>query len=140
MTDHENNVTTSNDLVAMVSEVVASFVSNNKIDASELPDIIHAVFDSFSSLSHKNGQNFAQKPAVQISKSFTDDYIICLEDGAKLKMLKRYLRTHHNMSPEEYRLKWGLSSTYPMVAPSYAARRSAFAKKNGLGRSRKATE
>lgn len=138
MKDYQDNSTPVHDLVAMVSEVVSAYVSNNKLDANELPDVIQSVFDSFSSVSQKNIQHSAQKPAVPISKSFNDDFIICLEDGTKLKMLKRYLRTHYDMSPEEYRQKWGLPTTYPMVAPSYAARRSEFAKKNGLGKSRKA--
>lgn len=134
--DRERETGDSN-LVGMVTEVVAAYVGNNKVETTELPDVIKSVHDSFASiLDHKDEQT-SQKPAVAIKKSFTDDYIICLEDGRKLKMLKRYLRTHYDMSPEDYRAKWGLPPNYPMVAPSYAAQRSEFAIKNGLGKSKK---
>lgn len=125
------------DVVGMVTDVVAAYVGNNKVETAELPDLIKSIHESFLSILDTNENQSTQKPAVAIKKSFTDDYIICLEDGRKLKMLKRYLRTHYDMSPEDYRQKWGLPPTYPMVAPNYAAQRSEFAIKNGLGKSKK---
>lgn len=123
----------------MVADIVTAYVSHNPVPAAGLPDIIRTVHQSLHGLadSEDAGESVAQKPAVPIKKSITDDYIVCLEDGKHLKMLKRYLRTRYGLSPEEYRAKWGLAADYPMVAPSYAARRSQFAKSIGLGRSRK---
>lgn len=123
----------------MVADIVTAYVSHNPVPAAGLPDIIRTVHQSLDNLldSEGVGESVAQKPAVPIKKSVTDDYIVCLEDGKHLKMLKRYLRSRYGLSPEEYRAKWGLAADYPMVAPSYAARRSQFAKAIGLGRSRK---
>ena len=126
------------ELLRMTAEVVASYVRQNAVAADRLPELINAVHDS---LKNVNGQTSAPipeqpaKPAVAIRKSVNPDFLICLEDGKKLKMLKRHLRTTYNMSPDEYRTKWGLPPDYPMVAPNYAAQRSDFAKRIGLGRS-----
>ncbi len=115
-----------------VSKIVSAFVSNNSLSSGELPQLIWTVHEALKS----SGQvaSSPPEPAVPIKKSVTPDYVICLEDGKKLKMLKRHLRNAYDMSPDEYRQKWGLRSDYPMVAPEYAARRSELAKKIGLGR------
>jgi predicted transcriptional regulator len=120
----------------MTSEIVASFVANNAVTAETLPDVIRSVYKTVSSLSGgpEPRAEDRPKPAVPISKSVGDDYIVCLEDGKKLKMLKRYLRSRFNMSPDDYRRRWGLPADYPMVAPAYTERRSEFAKKIGLGK------
>lgn len=125
------------DLMLLIGDVVAAFVGNNAISASELPELIRTVHGAFSGLGQPQAAAaaaVAQRPAVPASKSITTDYIICLEDGKKLKMLKRYLRTQYGLSPEDYRRKWKLPADYPMVAPAYAERRSNFAKEIGLGR------
>ncbi|EKE77707.1 putative transcriptional regulator, Ros/MucR family protein [Oceanibaculum indicum P24] len=128
---------TANELLKMTSEVVAAYLRNNPLPAAQVSEIIGTVYSSLRALSDRNGEMPAEplKPAVAIRKSIGDDYIICLEDGKKLKMLKRHLRTNYNMTPDEYRAKWNLPADYPMVAPSYAKQRSAFAKKIGLGKS-----
>jgi len=115
-----------------VSKIVSAYVSNHSLPSGELPDLIATVHDAL-----QNPDQVASsppEPAVPIKKSIRPDYVICLEDGIKLKMLKRHLRTSYNMSPDEYRQKWGLDSDYPMVAPKYAAKRSELAKIIGLGR------
>lgn len=125
------------DILGHVTEIVAAYVGRNQILQTDLPPLIRSVFDALSGVAQPISEPIIQsalKPAVPVKKSVTDEYIICLEDGAKLKMLKRYLRTHYNMSPEEYRTKWQLPSDYPMVAPNYAQARSDMAKKIGLGR------
>lgn len=127
----------STDRLHMVVSVVSAYLGNNSIAAKEVPDLIRSVASALTDLTGADGQmahGTQQKPAVPIKKSITDDHIICLEDGRKLKMLKRYLRTRYDMTPEEYRSKWGLPPEYPMVAPNYAAQRSNFAKQIGLGR------
>lgn len=120
----------------MTTDIVASFVTNNKVTPEQLADLIRSVHRTMDALTTGQEEKSAEKPkpAVPISKSISDDYIICLEDGKKLKMLKRYLRSTYDMSPDDYRRKWGLPADYPMVAPNYAARRSEFAKRIGLGR------
>ncbi len=118
----------------MTTDIVASFVSNNTISIEDLPELIKSVHATMSELSSTGAPAVKQKPAVPISRSITEDYMICLEDGAKLKMLKRYLRTRYNLTPDEYRQKWRLPADYPMVAPSYARRRSSLAKEIGLGK------
>ncbi|MEZ6021928.1 MAG: MucR family transcriptional regulator [Hyphomonadaceae bacterium] len=120
----------------MTADIVASYVGNNQITPDEVADLIRSVHRTVLSLNGRDGADLGErpKPAAPINKSVTNDYIICLEDGKKLKMLKRYLRSAYNMSPDEYRKRWGLPADYPMVAPSYAARRSEFAKKIGLGK------
>ncbi len=115
-----------------VSKIVSAYVSNNNLPSGELPDLIMTVHEALKS--PDQGTSSPPEPAVPIKRSVKPDYVICLEDGKKLKMLKRHLRTAYNMSPDEYRQKWGLPSDYPMVAPEYAARRSELAKKIGLGR------
>ena len=127
---------TPNDLLRMSVEIVSAYVSNNSITAAQIPDVINSVHGALNTL---NGQSRAsktetQKPAVSIRRSIHPDYIVCLEDGKKLKMLKRHLRAAYGLSPDEYRAKWGLSTDYPMVAPNYAQQRSVFAKEIGLGR------
>jgi len=126
----------SDDILKLATEIVAAYVSNNPIPASEVPAMIKSVHSTLGGLGGvaQNEIQTSQKPAVPVKRSVNPDYIICLEDGKRLKMLKRYLRSNYNMSPEEYRAKWGLPADYPMVAPNYAAQRSEFAKKIGLGR------
>ena len=124
------------DVLRMAVDVVAAYLSNNQVASTQIPDVINSVFASLNDLEGPQIENTTepQKPAVPVRKSITPDYIVCLEDGKKLKMLKRHLQTTYNMTPEEYRTKWGLSSDYPMVAPNYARQRSEFAKQIGLGR------
>ena len=124
------------DLLVCSTEIVAAFVSRNPVGASALPDLIRTVHSSLSGLSAEPVAAPAekQKPAEPISRSVQRDYIVCLEDGAQLKMLKRYLRSRFDLSPEDYRRKWSLPPDYPMVAPAYAERRSDFAKRIGLGK------
>jgi predicted transcriptional regulator len=127
---------TDDQLLDAACKIVAAYVSNNPLAPAELSIMIKNIHATLGALS--TGQHAElptpQKPAISVKKSITPDYIICLEDGKKLKMLKRYLRTRYGMSPEVYRAKWGLPADYPLVAPNYAARRSEFAKKIGLGR------
>jgi predicted transcriptional regulator len=124
------------DLLRMTAEVVSAYVSNNTLATGQLADVIQAVYNSLRGLEVGVSEPVAEplKPAVPIRKSITPEYLICLEDGKKLKMLKRHLRSTYNLSPDEYRAKWGLPTDYPMVAPRYAEQRSEFAKKIGLGR------
>jgi predicted transcriptional regulator len=126
----------SDDILKLATEVVAAYVSNNPIPVSEVPAMIKSVHSTLGGLvgASQGEMPTAQKPAVPVKRSVTPDYVVCLEDGKKLKMLKRYLRSNYSMTPEEYRAKWGLPADYPMVAPNYAAQRSEFAKKIGLGR------
>ena len=133
MTDDKDS--TSADLLRMTAEVAAAYVSNNTLAAADLTDVIKTIYASLLSLEKPEGMaTTTQKPMVPIKKSVTPEYVICLEDGKKLKMLKRHLRTAYRMTPEEYRAKWGLPADYPMVAPNYAQQRSVFAKRIGLGR------
>lgn len=138
--DQESNAYLSSDeLRRIVTEVVSAYVSYNSLPNSELPALIQTVHGAFASVGNgsiEEAKEVTQKPAVSIRRSIQNDYLICLEDGKKLKMLKRYLRTRYNMTPDEYRRKWGLASDYPMVAPSYSSLRSNFAKQIGLGRPR----
>ena len=130
------SVLSNDELMRMTSEIVSSFVSNNPVTTECLPDVIRSVYRTVSGLAAA-GDGKAEdkpKPAIPISKSVTNDHIVCLEDGRKLKMLKRYLRSRYDMSPDEYRRRWGLAADYPMVAPNYTQRRSEFAKKIGLGK------
>jgi predicted transcriptional regulator len=124
------------ELLRMTADVVAAYVSNNTLPTGQLGEVIGAVYASLKALEGQVGEPPAEplKPAVPIKRSITPDFLICLEDGKKLKMLKRHLRSTYNMTPDEYRAKWGLSPDYPMVAPNYAEQRSEFAKKIGLGR------
>jgi len=132
--DKQQDTVDREEVVRLTADIVAAYVSNNELAAGELPDLIRAVHLAIGG-AEAAAQPPAekQKPAVPIRRSITPDYIICLEDGARLKMLKRYLRSHYDMSPEEYRAKWNLPSDYPLVAPNYSKQRSQFAKKIGLG-------
>jgi predicted transcriptional regulator len=132
----EAGTTTQQDLLEMTAEVTAAYVSNNVVASDELPELINRIHMALAGAGSAEPEPEAekQKPAVSVRRSVTPDYLICLEDGKKLKMLKRYLRTNFNMSPEEYRAKWNLPSDYPMVAPSYAEKRAEMAKAIGLGR------
>ena len=127
------------DAVELAAEIVASYVAHNSVPASELAHLIHNVHSALTSLGQPVVEEVKhQEPAVPLKKSVTPDYIICLEDGKKFKSLKRHLRTKFEMSPDQYRAKWGLPSDYPMVAPSYAAARSNLARAMGLGQKSKA--
>ncbi|MCK5748372.1 MAG: MucR family transcriptional regulator [Oricola sp.] len=120
--------------IHLASDIVAAYVGNNAVKADELPNLLHNVYAAVTGLAEEGAAFIANRePAVPINKSVTPDFIICLEDGKKLKMLKRYLRTHYDLSPEEYRRKWGLPADYPMTAPNYAKSRSQLAKDIGLG-------
>lgn len=129
---------TSN-FIGLTADIVSAYVSNNSVPATEIPTLINQVHAALARVSAGRGELSleAAKPAVPIKKSITPDYIICLEDGKKFKSLKRHLRTQYNMTPEQYREKWGLPVDYPMVAPNYAAARSQLAKQMGLGQQRR---
>ena len=122
------------ELLELTTEIVAAHISNNTVAMGEIPELIQQVYRTLSTVG-ANGAAAPERPqpAVPVRKSVTPDYIICLEDGKKLKMLKRHLKTAYNMTPEEYRERWNLGPDYPMVAPNYAAQRSSLAKKIGLG-------
>ena len=128
------------EILRMVADVVAAYLSHNPLPAAEIPELIRTVHQSLLGAQTRapTPELNAAKPAVAVRRSVHDDYIVCLEDGKKLKMLKRYLRTKFNLSPDEYRSKWGLAPDYPMVAPNYSKQRSKFAKNIGLGRRREA--
>lgn len=139
MDNPETSVRSNDMLIELTADVVAAYVSNNPVPVSELPNLIS---DIHAALGRVGGPGEVapvekQKPAVNPKKSIHDDYIVCLEDGKKFKSLKRHLMTHYGLTPDEYREKWGLDPSYPMVAPNYAAARSQLAKKMGLGRKRK---
>lgn len=123
-------------VLEMTAEVVAAYVSNNPVSSVELPNLIGDIYGAFLKINGSEISALVEKPipAVPIKKSLHDDYLICLEDGKKFKSLKRHLRSHYDISPEEYREKWGLPSDYPMVAPAYAKERSRLAREMGLGR------
>ena len=122
-------------LITLTSDIVAAHVSNNDVAVTDLPSLITNVYHALANLGETPVVEEAKpQPAVAIRNSIKPDYIVCLEDGKKLKMLKRYLRTNFSMSPEEYRARWGLAADYPMVAPNYAEKRRDLAKKIGLGR------
>ena len=122
------------DLLGLTTEIVAAHVSNNQVSVEELPVLISQVYRSLASIGNAP-EPVAEKPqpAVSVKRSVHPDYIVCLEDGKKLKMLKRHLKTSYNMTPEDYRERWGLPPDYPMVAPNYALQRSRLAKEIGLG-------
>ena len=121
-------------ILKCASEIVAAFVSNNPMQSAELPELIKDIHATLKALDSAGGATASLEPAVPIKKSITDDFLICLEDGKKFKSLKRHLRSKYGLSPEQYREKWGLPYDYPMVAPSYARKRSALAKEMGLGK------
>ena len=131
----ENSYSESKEIIEWTAEIVASYVQKNSVSSSDLPQLIKIVHGSLTSLSG-GGRAEKPQPAVSIRRSVTPDYIVCLEEGRKLKMLKRHLAAAYGMTPEEYREKWGLPADYPMVAPNYAKQRSYLAKKIGLGKRR----
>lgn len=132
MSDEQNEMT--RELLEHTTEIVAAHVSNNPVAVNDLPELIRQVYTTLSQVDAAVApQAEKPQPAISIKKSITPDYLICLEDGKQLKMLKRHLKTAYDMSPETYREKWGLPHDYPMVAPNYAAQRSSLAKKIGLG-------
>jgi len=121
------------ELLELTTEIVAAHVGNNTLTPAELPALIQDVYKTLAAVGSEADAPEKLQPSVSIKKSISPDYIICLEDGKKLKMLKRHLKTAYNLSPEEYRERWGLPADYPMVAPNYAKHRSSLAKKIGLG-------
>ena len=125
------------ELLAHTAEIVSSHVANNTVAVKDLPNLIENVFNTLAGLNEESSSVTEKiKPAVPIKRSITPDYLICLEDGKKLKMLKRHLKSQYGLTPEEYRVRWGLPSDYPMVAPNYANERRRLAKEIGLGRGR----
>lgn len=128
----ENN--SDADLLSLTAKIVSAHVSNNPVEASALGSLIQLVHKTLAGIGEEEAPVEKLVPAVPVKKSVFADYIVCLEDGKKLKMLKRHLATSYNMSPDQYRERWGLPSDYPMVAPDYAAKRSQLAKSIGLGR------
>ncbi len=133
------DTTANSNYIELTAEIVSAYVSNNTVPAGEISSLINQVHAALSRVSGKPGEAPAEplRPAVTVKKSITPEYIICLEDGKKFKSLKRHLRTQYNMTPEQYREKWGLGADYPMVAPNYAAARSQLAKQMGLGQQRR---
>lgn len=125
-------------LVGLTAKIVSAYVGNNSVTAEDLPDLIYSVHCALHKLKNpfETQDSASEKPAVSIKKSISDDYLICLEDGGKFKSLRRHLRSKYDMSPEEYRAKWNLPPDYPMVAPSYARRRSELAKQMRLGQTK----
>jgi predicted transcriptional regulator len=123
------------EIIEMTAEIVASYVENNTVPGAELPGLIQSVYRALSGVTTTAEvvEATPKEPAVPVRRSITPDYLVCLEDGRKFKSLKRHLRTRYNLSPEEYRAKWGLPKDYPMVAPNYAKARSDLAKQMGLG-------
>ena len=121
-------------ILRLTADLAAAYVSKNNLAANQLPETISAIHQSLASLSNGRAESELSPPAVPIKKSVTSDYLVCLEDGKKQKALKRHLRTAHNLSPGDYRKRWGLPGDYPMVAPNYAAVRSAISTKIGFGR------
>ena len=121
------------DLHAMTTTIVAAHVANNVVPVGDLSKLIQQVFEALANASASSAAPEKPQPAVSIKRSITPDHIVCLEDGKKLKMLKRHIKTSYGLTPDEYRDRWGLPADYPMVAPNYAAQRSALAKKIGLG-------
>ncbi|MCK5273171.1 MAG: MucR family transcriptional regulator [Alphaproteobacteria bacterium] len=134
MAEQKDNSLNPEELLSLTSDIVAAHVSNNTVAVTDLPGLIEQVYKTLSSVGGA-GDAAADRPtpAVPIKKSITPDFIICLEDGKKLKMLKRHLKTAYDMTPDDYRERWGLPSDYPMVAPNYAKQRSKLAKAIGLG-------
>ncbi len=130
MADQDNH----SELLELTTEIVAAHVSTNTLAVNDLPQLIQDVYATLANVGDVAGSSEKPQPAVSVKKSVTPDYIVCLEDGKKLKMLKRHLKTAYNMTPEEYRERWNLPRDYPMVAPNYAKHRSELAKEIGLGK------
>jgi predicted transcriptional regulator len=136
----ENSDNLNETLITLTADIVSAHVSNNSVAVNDLPVLIQNVHNALSALGSRPEEPQAKpEPAVSIRSSVKPDYIVCLEDGKKLKMLKRHLMTHYQMTPDEYRQKWGLNADYPMVAPNYAEQRRSLAKKIGLGTKRRRT-
>lgn len=137
MAELDNNEDT---LLTLTADIVAAHVSNNSVAVNDLPNLIQNVHSALAGISgNVSAPEPRPEPKVSIRASIKPDYIVCLEDGKKLKMLKRHLMTHYNMTPDQYRQKWGLSADYPMVAPNYAEQRRSLAKSIGLGTKRRRT-
>lgn len=135
MSEEERSVEQEVDTLEMTVRIVSAYVGNNSVPTDQVSHVINTIHSSLQELSGAAAESaIPLKPAVPIRRSITPDYIVCLEDGKKLKMLKRHIRAVYGLTPEEYRAKWGLPADYPMVAPNYARQRSAFAKQIGLGR------
>lgn len=128
--------TNDDTLITLTADIVAAHVSNNSVAVNDLPQLINNIHGALAGLSGRSAPEAKQEPKVPIRLSIKPDYIVCLEDGKRLKMLKRHLMTHYQMTPDQYRQKWGLNSDYPMVAPNYAEQRRALAKAIGLGTKR----
>jgi predicted transcriptional regulator len=137
MSNGQDNELPEHAVLRMTADIVSAYVGKNVLPPQQIPEVINTVYSSLTGLNGapRETQTEPLKPAVPVRRSVTPDYIVCLEDGKKLKMLKRHLRSTYNMTPDDYRAKWSLPPDYPMVAPNYAAQRSEFAKKIGLGRS-----
>ena len=137
--DPASETMASGNFIELTAEIVSAYVSNNSVPAAEIPALINQVHSALQRVSSGQAETAAEplKPAVPVKRSITPEYIVCLEDGKKFKSLKRHLRTQYNMTPEQYREKWGLPPDYPMVAPNYAAARSQLAKQMGLGQQRR---
>jgi predicted transcriptional regulator len=136
----ENTENLDETLITLTADIVSAHVSNNSVAVNDLPVLIQNVHSALTGLGSRSEEpEVKQEPAVSVRSSIKPDYIVCLEDGKKLKMLKRHLMTHYQMTPDEYRQKWGLNSDYPMVAPNYAEQRRTLAKKIGLGTKRRRT-
>ncbi|MGA0315736.1 MAG: MucR family transcriptional regulator [Alphaproteobacteria bacterium] len=133
MTENSEDKISELEIVSMTVDITSAFVSNKSVELDQLPEVIRNVYNTLKSLDEKKKpESLApRKPAISIRRSITPDYIVCLEDGKKLKMLKRHLRAAYGMTPDEYRARWGLAADYPMVAPNYAITRSKFAKQIG---------
>ena len=136
MSDDNQTRISNGEILKMAVEIVSAYVSNNGLNTTQVPQLINTIYSSLHNLNGSTSVSETEtlKPAVSVRRSINPDYIICLEDGKKLKMLKRHLRASYGITPDEYRAKWGLPADYPMVAPNYAEQRSNFAKKIGLGR------
>jgi predicted transcriptional regulator len=135
-----DNETADDTLLTLTADIVAAHVSNNSVAVNDLPNLIQNVHSALNAISQQAAAPEARpEPRVPIRSSVKPDYIVCLEDGKRLKMLKRHLMTHYNLTPDQYRQKWGLSADYPMVAPNYAEQRRTLAKAIGLGTKRKRT-
>jgi predicted transcriptional regulator len=137
MAEQAEKATEADEILRMTASIVAAYVANNPLPVNQISEVINTVFNSLRGVSGGSASSIpveTPKPAVPVRKSITPEYLVCLEDGKKLKMLKRHLRAAYNLTPDEYRARWGLPPDYPMVAPNYAAQRSDFAKKIGLGR------
>ena len=127
------NSSSAERLTALTAQVAASYVAHHEVPVGDLPQLIATIYQNLSRAGQSASTESRREPAVPVRRSVSADYIVCLEDGKKLKMLKRHLKTSYNLTPEQYRERWGLTADYPMVAPNYARHRSSLAKKNGLG-------